>query len=193
MSAPLVVLAVLAVASMMLFFPLNTRVGRIRASVISSHIPFLPVFVVPYLALFPYVMFTLIAVFPSPAIAARLYTSLIVSGLVAALIWYFFPVGASERPVFQSRGICTKAVAWVYARDPRCNAFPSSHTYTALLCSYYLAIAFPHYALLIWGMGTLIVSSTLFLKQHHLQDLVAGGVLAMASIGFSGLVLGSLA
>lgn len=189
MTAYLLVLAALAVVSMLLFFPLNTRVGRIRASAISDHIPFLPVFIVPYLALFPYVALSMMIVLSSGVIAVQLYISLIFCGLVGALLWYFFPVGASARPIFSPNGFLTKAVAWMYRHDPRCNAFPSSHTYTALLCSYHLTMAFPQWGTLLWGTGVLIISSTLFLKQHHVQDLVAGGALALVSISVSSYVV----
>jgi len=186
-------LGLLAAISMLLFFPLNTRQGRLRKSALVKHIPFIPAFIIPYLGLFPYIAFSMLALLFFTPVAARLYVSLIFSGLVAALIWYFIPTGVSERPEFEPKGPFTKATAWMYSLDPRCNAFPSSHTYTAIVCSYYLTFAFPLHETLIASCGALIVSSTMFMKQHHLSDLVAGAALAAASIAFSYFILGGLA
>jgi membrane-associated phospholipid phosphatase len=193
MSIQLLSLGFLAVVSMLLFFPLNTRKGYLRESSLVQHIPFVPAFIVPYLGLFPYIAFSMLALLFFTPVAARLYVSLIFSALVAAIIWYFIPTGVSERPEFIPKGPFTKMTAWMYSLDPRCNAFPSSHTYTAIVCSYYLMFAFPLHEVLIFTCGTTIVSSTLFIKQHHLSDLIAGATLAAISIVFSYFILGGLA
>jgi membrane-associated phospholipid phosphatase len=192
MPVQLIPLGVLAVISILLFFPLNERKGRIRVSPITRYIPFIPAFIVPYLGLFPYVAFAMLVLLYFTPVAERLYVSLIFGGLIAALIWYFMPTGVAERPYVEPKGPFTKTVAWMYSRDMRCNAFPSSHTYTAILCSYYLTFAFPVHETAIWMLGGTIVASTLFVKQHHVSDLIAGAALATASIGFSYFILGGL-
>lgn len=188
----LLALATLAALSMLLFFPLNSSEGRLQKSAFIHRIPFIPVFIVPYLGLFPYVAFSMLAVLFFTPVAARLYTSLIFSGLVAALVWYIMPTIVLDRPTFVSKGPFTKAVAWMYRLDPGGNAFPSSHACMAVLCSYYLTFAFPLHEVPIWAFGATIVSSTLFVRQHHVSDLVAGIALAAVSIGFSYLILGGL-
>jgi membrane-associated phospholipid phosphatase len=122
-----------------------------------------------------------------------MYVSLIVAGLTAAVIWYFFPMGVAERPRVIARGPFTWLVVWTYARDPRCNAFPSSHVFTAFLSSYYLTIAYPAQEIIIWFLGTIIISSTLLVKQHHIIDIIAGLVLAGLAIAISFMLLGALA
>ncbi len=188
-------LAALAAVSMLLFFPLNAkpRKGELRMSVFLKYVPFTPAFIVPYLGLFPYVAFSMLALLFFTPVAARLYVSLIFSALVAALIWYFLPTRISGRPqITTPKGPLTKTVAWMYRVDPGGNALPSAHTYTAMLCSYYLTYAFPLHETLIWSCGVAIVGSTLFVKQHHVSDLLAGGILAAISVGFSYLILGGL-
>lgn len=192
MLVQLVALALLAALSMFLYFPINERKESVRESVVIRYIPFIPAFVVPYLGLFPYIAFSMLAVLFFTPVAARLYVSLIFSSLVAAFIWYFLPSGVSGRPNVVPRGPFTKTVAWMYRVDPGGNNLPSSHTYMALLCSYYLTYAFPLHETLIWTWGATIVGSTLFVKQHHVADLIAGGVLAAVSVGFSYLILGGL-
>lgn len=193
MTIQLIALLVLATVSMLLFYLLNSHDWPERESWIAEHIPFMPMFIVPYLGLFPYIAFSMLALLFFTPVAARLYTSLIFGGVVSALIWYFLPSGVSDRPIVSPDGIFTKTVAWIYRIDPGGAAFPSSHVYTAIICSYYLTFAFPLHEISIWVMGATIVSSTLFVKQHHVSDLIAGAALAAASIGFSYVILGALA
>jgi membrane-associated phospholipid phosphatase len=194
MSVQIIALLFLAGVSLLLFFPLNTRTPRyLRRSTFERRIPFVPIFIVPYLAIFPYVVFSIFIVLFFTPVAARMYTSLIIAGLTAALIWYFFPSGVAERPRVTPRGLFTNLVAWTYAHDPRCNAFPSSHVFTTFLCSYYLTFAFPPHETLIWVFGTTVMGSTLLVKQHHIIDLIAGLLLAVTAIGASFFLLGALA
>ncbi len=191
MLVQLIALALLAAISLFLYFPLNGREGRLQTSPFVKHIPFIPAFIVPYLGLFPYVAFSMLALLFFTPVAARLYVSLIFSGIVAALIWYFMPT-TIERPLLVPKGPLTKTIAWMYRLDPSDNVFPSAHVFTAVLCSYYLTFAFPLHETLIWTCGVTIVSSTLFVKQHHISDLVAGIALAAVSIVFSYFILGGL-
>lgn len=188
----LLALGSLAAVSLLLFFPLNTNKGLVLQSRIIHRIPFIPAFVVPYLGLFPYVAFSMLAVLFFTPVAARLYVSLIFAGIAAALIWYFMPTITSGRPELVSSGPFTKIVAWMYRLDPGGNSLPSAHASTALICSYYLTYVFPLHETVIWACGVTIVGSTLFVKQHHMKDLVAGAALALTSIGFSYWILGSL-
>lgn len=192
MMVQLLSLGVLAAFSSLLFFPLNGRKGQLKKAALPyEYIPFIPAFIVPYLGFFPYVAFSMLAVLFFTPVAARMYVSLIFSGLIAALIWYFMP-SRIERPDLTSRGIFTRAVKWMYQLDPQGNALPSAHASVAVLCSYYLAYAFPLHETMIWAAGATIVSSTLFVKQHHVSDLIAGIVLAFVSIAFSYLILGGI-
>lgn len=121
------VLGLLAVISMLLFFPLNTEKGPVRwKSRIVHRIPFIPAFIVPYLGLFPYIAFSMLTLLFFTPVALRLYVSLIFSGIIAALIWYFLPTGVSGRPEVMPKGPFTRAVVWIYSIDPGGNAFPSS-------------------------------------------------------------------
>lgn len=185
-------LALCALASLALFYPLNIRKSavRIRKTFLDAYIPFLPIFIIPYLALFPFIGFAILAVYFTPA-AELFYTSLIFAALGAATIWFFWPRGM-RRPQVAPKGIFSRIVAWTYAHDPRHNAFPSSHVFTAFLSSYYLAFAYPVHDALIWVTGSVIMVSTLFVKQHHLADVFAGLAIAVLSIGASFLVYGGL-
>ncbi|MBU6214894.1 phosphatase PAP2 family protein [Patescibacteria group bacterium] len=193
MIVQILALAMLAIVSLYLFFLVNSSDGPIRQSRYTRYIPFVPAFIVPYLGLFPYVAFSMLVLLFFTPVAARLYVSLIFSSLVATLIWYFMPSKIDDRPEFAPNGLLTRTIAWMYRVDPGGNSTPSSHAYTAILCSYYLTFAFPLHNVLIWSCGATIVGSTLFVKQHHISDLIAGSFLAAVSIAFSYLILGGLA
>jgi membrane-associated phospholipid phosphatase len=185
-------LALLALVSLFLFFPVNSSGGPVRESQLMRYIPFVPAFIVPYLGLFPYIAFSMLAVLYFTPVAARLYVSLIFSAVVSALVWYIHPSRIAERPEVRPRGPFTRTIAWLHRVDPGGNSTPSSHAYTAILCSYYLTYVYPLHETLIWSCGATIVGSTLLVKQHHVSDLIAGAFLATVSIGFSYLILGGL-
>lgn len=188
-----IALAVLALVSLFLLFILvNSDKGPVRESRIVKYIPFVPAFVIPYLGLFPYIAFSMLAVLYFTPLAARFYVSLIFSGVVAALIWYLVPSRIAERPEVEPKGLLTRTVAWMYRADPGGNSTPSSHAYTSILCSYYLTYVYPLHEVMIWSCGATILGSTLFVRQHHVSDLIAGAVLATISIGFSYVILGGL-
>jgi membrane-associated phospholipid phosphatase len=117
---------------------------------------------------------------------------MIFAGLGGAAIWYFRPRGV-ERPVVALKGPFSRLVAWTYSHDPRYNAFPSSHVFTAFLCSYYLVTVYPTHDILIWGTGSTIMASTLLVKQHHLIDVFGGLAVAVLSIGASYFLIGGIA
>lgn len=193
MTVQILALALLAVISLYLFFPVNSSSGPVRKSRVTPYIPFVPAFVVPYLGLFPYMAFSMLAVLYVTPIAARFYVSIIFSAVVATLIWYLRPSTIADRPKLDPKGPFTRAVAWMHRHDPGGNSTPSSHAYTAILCSYYLTFVYPLHEVMIWSCGATIVGSTLFVKQHHISDLVAGSLLAAVSIIFSYFILGGLA
>lgn len=188
----LLALALLALISLYLFIPVNSAEGPIRESRYTRYIPFIPAFVVPYLGLFPYIAFSMLAVLYFTPVAARFYVSLIFSAIVSAIIWYLKPSTIADRPTIVPKDPFTRAMAWIHRMDPGGNSIPSNHAYTAILCSYYLTFVYPLHEILIWSCGATIVGSTLFVKQHHISDLIAGSLLATVSIAFSYLILGGL-
>jgi membrane-associated phospholipid phosphatase len=193
MTAQVIALGALAATTLFLFFPLNNPKGKIQRGKIVKYIPFIPGFVIPYVGHYPYIAFSMLAVLLFTPVAARLYVSLIFGGIIAALFWYFFPTVSADRPQVEGKkDILHRTIAWIYRMDPGGAAIPSSHTYVAVLCSYYLTYIFPFHETAIWATGATIVSSTLFVKQHHLIDLVAGIILAAVSIAFSYIILGAL-
>lgn len=186
-----IVIAV-AVAGMLLYFPTNriNAPGRwfFHDTRIDELLPLIPYFIIPYLALFPYMIATAILMWHT-LFAAEFYTTIAIAAWSAALVWYMAPSGILRKrdigPDFFSR-----MIVWIYEHDQENNTFPSSHVFYALICSYFLALAFPYFALGFAVFGGLITVSTVLVKQHHVADIVGGIVWAIASVSLAQWLVG---
>jgi membrane-associated phospholipid phosphatase len=181
-------LMLLALASMLLYFPLNK--GRARYyfdSPLDRRIPFLPMFIYPYLSFFPFIVVGLAAALPLP-VAPQMYLALIVGVLAASLTRYFVR-GGVHRPGIRGSALTLRLVRWLYQSDDRAHTFPSSHVLISMTMSYYLALAFPGFAAVIWAVGCTIAVSTVFVKQHFVFDVLGGLAFALIAVQVAGLLL----
>jgi len=165
-----------AIAGMLLYVPTN----RIKApgrwffhdTWLDDYIPLVPYFIIPYVALFPYMFITAILMWTTP-LAKEFFVTIVIASWSAAFVWYIAPAGILRKreigPDFFSR-----MIVWIYTHDEENNTFPSSHVFYALICSFYLILAFPAYSLLFAATGGLISISTVLVKQHHAADIVGG-------------------
>ena len=149
---------------------------------VDKHIPFLPVFVIPYLALLIYFPTAIILVYPTP-FAVPLYLALGIVGLLYALVSPCVGCTA-QRADARGPGMLRALVRFVYRIDGKYNndVFPSTHVYISVICGYYLVRAFPSYALWFWIVAVCIAFSTVFIKQHNLMDIAGGLLWAATSI-----------
>ncbi|MGD0752275.1 MAG: phosphatase PAP2 family protein [Anaerolineales bacterium] len=148
---------------------------------LDSAIPVVPVFVVPYNSLQPYIYATLI-------LFLLLRTKYFQSACLAMItVWfisygfYYFLQSAVVRPeaeMAKATDIFSKMVSQVYAGDNRFNDFPSLHTsLSTILAIHWVKVNKPlGIVLSIWT--ALIVASTLFVKQHYIADMLFGLALA---------------
>lgn len=174
----------LSIAGIMLYVPTNRMktesVWFFQDTWFDKYIPLIPYFVIAYLAYFPYLVGTIILMWNSP-FAKEFYICLAIAGWTAALAWYFFPAGILRRrqigPDFFSQ-----MIVWIHTHDQENNTIPSSHVFHAIICSYYLAIAFPAYLFWFVTVGFLISISTVLVKQHHAADILGGIFWALGSI-----------
>ncbi len=173
------VLVFLGVSS--LYFPLNRRQSRYYwVSRYDSHIPLIPLFVLPYISFFPFVVLAVLALWNTPYETAFL-SALIIAKSLAMLFWYFYPNGA-VRPQIAAESWLHKLLLLFYRHDKDTNAFPSSHVFLSLLSSYFLALAHPAYAVVSWVTGSLITLSTVFTKQHYVVDVAGGVVMVVLAV-----------
>lgn len=184
----LIALLVLVFASMTLYFPLNRgRAKYFFESPLDRYVPFIPQFIIPYLALVPFIVTGLVAALFTPA-ASELYLALIIGVLSGSFTRYFVHSGIHQ-PEIRKRDLYNRLVHWLYVNDDRAHTFPSSHVLISITMSYYLAVAFPQLLVLICLVGILIAGSTVFVKQHYLVDVLGGLAFATAAIYATSLLV----
>ncbi|MFC0189711.1 phosphatase PAP2 family protein [Fictibacillus aquaticus] len=147
---------------------------------IDHNIPFLEIFVLPYLLwyAFIFVMLVIFCLFDR-----RIYYRTLLSfttGMLVCYTVYFFFQTTVPRPEVINEGILTSLVLYVYGADQPFNCFPSIH----VLSSYLMITAIRHSKLwtlkreiIISLISYSIILSTLFVKQHVVLDVVAGVLL----------------
>ena len=163
---------------------------HILATSLDTHITFIPIMIVPYgwsLLLFCASFFMVNTRRQLTLLTYRL----ILATLLACLIFYFYPARFSFiRPILKGMDSLDVWVNYGYQflalTDKPFNQFPSLHvTYAILLAiclwdigNHYHPILQLSYRVLLTMVCGLIVISTVFTYQHHLLDIIGGGVLA---------------
>lgn len=153
-------------------------------SVLDQYIPFLEIFVVPYLLWFLYCFVTLGYFFLTSKEDFYKAAKLTITGMTIFLvICTIYPNGQNLRPAeFVNQNIFTDLVAMIYRTDTPTNVLPSIHVFNSVAC--YIAIAhnekLKQYRWVQYGsliLTILIVMSTVFLKQHSIIDVIAALVM----------------
>ncbi|MBQ7680264.1 MAG: phosphatase PAP2 family protein [Butyrivibrio sp.] len=148
-------------------------------------IPFAEIFIVPYYAWFIYVSFAILFFLFKYDLEDYIRLSFFLcSGmtvfLVVSTLW---PNIQYLRPAVMPRdNIFTHMVANLYATDTPTNIWPSIHVYNSI--GAHIAISgskrfSPWMKRCSFVMATLIILSTMFLKQHSVLDVVAAFVMAL--------------
>jgi len=151
---------------------------------LDSALPVVPVFVIPYVSLQPYIYATLILFL---IFRTKYFQSTCLAMLTVWFIsysFYYFLQSEVIRPVLTGTDIFSKMVMKVYAVDNPFNDFPSLHTsLSSLMAIHWIKVNKPvGIVLSIWT--ALIVASTLLIKQHYIADLVFGLALAFGTAWF---------
>ena len=151
---------------------------------LDSAIPVVPVFVIPYDSLQPYIYATLILFL---LFRTKYFQSACLAMITVLFIsygFYYFLQSEVIRPVLTGTDTFSKMVMNVYAGDNPFNDFPSLHTsLSTILAIHWVKVNKPlGIVLSIWT--ALIVASTLLIKQHYIADMIFGLALAF---GFSWL------
>jgi len=141
-------------------------------------IPFLPIFVIPYLIWYPFVFGMLIVFFFKDRIVFYRSLTIICIGLVISYLVFYLYQTTIIRPMPTQDGILYWLVNVVYSTDAPYNCFPSIHVLTshvvlkaAFQCQWSKFVK-SAVGLTSWA----IIVSTLFVKQHVLFD-IAGGII----------------
>jgi len=177
-----ILLAVGVYFTSQIYYALNHGPAVINLhTALDSAIPVVPIFVIPYDSLQPYIYATLILflLFRSKYFQSACLAMITVWFISYA--FYYFLQSEVIRPVLTGTDTFSKMVMNVYAGDNAFNDFPSLHTsLSAILAIHWVKVNRPLGILLsIWT--ALIVASTLLVKQHYIADMIFGLALAFAA------------
>lgn len=152
---------------------------------IDDYIPFVEIFVIPYILWFGYVAVVIAYFFFTHKdnyhrTCIFLFTGMTIF-LIISTLW---PNGQQLRPHIMPRdNLFTQLISHVYQNDTATNIWPSIHVYNSL--GVHLAVAksekLSKNKLIQWASGILCISivlSTTFIKQHSVFDIITAFILA---------------
>jgi membrane-associated phospholipid phosphatase len=152
----------------------NPREAVILSTDFDKMIPFLPVFIIPYIIWYGFIFGYLVYFwYKDTRVYLKTLTLIVVGELICFLIYFFFQTTV-PRPELAGDGILIDLVGMIYSHDQPFNAFPSIHvltTFTIILGSLHIQNKHIIHKIFIPLMGSLIIISTLFVKQHYILDM----------------------
>lgn len=155
---------------------------------LDDKIPFLEIFVIPYFCWFGYVAcFVLYFIFFDKENYWQLFWFLVSGMTIFLIVSAVYPNGQELRPeTFARDNIFTRMIASLYETDTPTNLLPSIHVYNSL--GIHIAVMKSeklknHRIVRICSgiLCTLIILSTMFIKQHSVVDVVLAFALAVVA------------
>ncbi|MCH1627331.1 phosphatase PAP2 family protein [Ferdinandcohnia quinoae] len=151
-------------------------------------IPFLPIFIIPYIIWYAYIFCYLIYFcFKDTTVFIKSLILITMGELVCFVIYYFFQTTV-PRPTLSGDGFLTMLVQWIYSNDQPYNCFPSIHvltTFVIMLASINIKNKHILNTISIHVIGSLIILSTLFVKQHVIFDMIGSMLLVTFLYGIA--------
>jgi hypothetical protein len=148
---------------------------------IDNAIPFVKIFIVPYIIWYGFIFFTMIYLCYKDR---RTYYITLVSyglGLIASYITFYFFQTTVPRPEITGSDALTKMVLSIYGADQPYNCFPSIHVLTSYLMIKAIAacsVRNRRNITIVYTTAIIIIISTFFVKQHVILDAASGIVYA---------------
>lgn len=154
-------------------------------TVIDDYIPFMEIFIVPYYTWFLYVSLTLLFFMFSFDIEDyyKNFFFLATGMTVFLVISTLFPNMHHLRPAVMPRdNIFTHMVQVIYNSDTPTNLWPSIHVYNSIgtMIAVHRSKRFNKTGVIIMDIiGSLIIISTMFVKQHSFYDVITAFIMAI--------------
>jgi membrane-associated phospholipid phosphatase len=149
-------------------------------------IPFLPIFILPYILWYVFILAYLIYFWSKDTkLYIRTLSIIVLGELVSFVIYYFFQT-TIPRPALGDKGFLINLVQIIYSHDQPYNCFPSIHvltTFSIILGSFHIKNKNIFHTFFIQISGFLIIISTLFVKQHGILDILGSIFLALFMYG----------
>ncbi|MCK9595915.1 phosphatase PAP2 family protein [Candidatus Pacearchaeota archaeon] len=162
-----------------IYFP----VGNIFKLGLEDSIPFVPLFVIPYLFFLLVLFLPFLVSIKDKKQFLAVSVSFLFASIVCNIIYMLFQT-TILRPEIISSTILDKLILFVYSIDSPLNLFPSGHVTFSLLSFFCMTKINKKITLILLPIVILIILSTLFIKQHHIPDILAGLLLAFVSYQF---------
>lgn len=154
-------------------------------SVIDSFIPFLSIFILPYLFWFIYmgIGFVYLGIY-SKQDYFKLCKFIFGGMCVCYIIYMIFPNAQNLRPIITSNDIFSNMVKEIYATDTPTNVAPSIHVFNSIAvhtCLFNCPRLSKKNLLRTASFVcmSLICASTVFIKQHSIMDVMYGILLGL--------------
>lgn len=152
---------------------------------LDDKIPFVEWFIFPYYLWFPFMaLFFVLFFFRDKKEYIRMIGLLYAGMTLFLIISFAYPNGLELRPdEFPRDNAATRLVALLYESDTPTNVFPSIHVFNTLgmLIAVWRSDRVLKKRRMKWvttGIGSLIICSTVFLKQHSMVDVIGAFVFA---------------
>ncbi len=152
-------------------------------SFLDDYIPFVKIFVIPYIFWYVYITTALIY-FGLTSRKDFIKLALFMFGgmTICYFIYLLLPNGQKLRPLISDQDFCSRLILKIYATDKPTNVSPSMH----VLDSIAVHLAVVHSKLkdkkwVVWGSlisAVLISLSTVLIKQHSIEDAFYAIILA---------------
>jgi membrane-associated phospholipid phosphatase len=144
---------------------------------VDQSIPFIKAFALPYSVWILYIYVCLIYFFMKDInVYYRALLTYIVCALLCYLIYSVFQTTV-PRPVVIGSDPISELIRYIYSRDQPFNCFPSIHCFSSYMVMRMVwtgSFRNKWNVTFITGMSSLIIISTLFVKQHVIMDALAG-------------------
>jgi membrane-associated phospholipid phosphatase len=154
----------------------NPRDAVILSTKIDGAIPFIPVFILPYILWYGFIFSYLIYFwYKDTHVYLKTLTVIVIGELICFLVYFYFQTTV-PRPVLSGDGVFIDLVAMIYSHDRPYNAFPSIHvltTFAIILGNIHIRNKHLFHRVFVPVLGSLIIISTLFVKQHFILDMFA--------------------
>lgn len=163
----------------------TTKYNLIHTS-LDDMIPFIEIFVIPYLLWFPYIALCILYFCLTDTKGyIRLCFFLFTGMTIFLIVSTIFPNGQDLRPaVFPRDNIFTQMIASLYRADTPTNIFPSIHVYNSIVVSVAIHKSEQLKKKKWISIGSFLLSasiilSTMFIKQHSTFDVIAAFLMAL--------------
>ncbi len=164
-------------AAQLLYVPVNRLVqgGVVLRTPLDAHIPFWPIWVLPYLL--SLVWWWGCFIWAAWKMDSERYRAFVAGALATMLssyaVYVLFPTYV-ERLFLEGHDWPVELVRFIYNADRLHNAFPSSHAYTTMLIVFFWWDWRRHLRGVLVTIAVLVLLSTLFIRQHYLVDPLGG-------------------